>query len=55
MGTRGDLVRAISAGAEAGRQRRPVTDCPYPQGDLRRSAWIRGYAKARPLPDETDE
>ncbi|MFI1182606.1 MULTISPECIES: Rmf/CrpP fold protein [Streptomyces] len=52
MGSRGELVRAINAGAQAGRDRVSVTACPYPQGDLRRSAWIRGYAKARPLPDE---
>ncbi|MFH8411435.1 Rmf/CrpP fold protein [Streptomyces sp. NPDC018019] len=31
----------------AGRERQPVTVCPYPRGDLRRSAWVRGYAKAR--------
>ncbi|MFF0630379.1 Rmf/CrpP fold protein [Streptomyces sp. NPDC004296] len=53
MGTRGDLVRAITAGAAAGRSGDPVTTCPYPSGDLRRSAWVRGYAKtARLLPDD---
>jgi ribosome modulation factor len=48
-GSRGDLVRAINAGAEAGRNGDPVTACPFPAGDLRRSAWVNGYAKARPL------
>ena len=52
MGAREDLVRALDEGAEAGRDRAPVTTCPYPAGDLRRSAWVRGYAKARPLLDE---
>ncbi|MFF2922733.1 Rmf/CrpP fold protein [Streptomyces celluloflavus] len=52
MGTRGDLARAINAGAAAGRAGDPVTVCPFPAGDLRRSAWVRGYAKAWPLPDE---
>ncbi|MFJ9816167.1 Rmf/CrpP fold protein [Streptomyces sp. NPDC101151] len=52
MGTRGDLVRALTAGLEAGKTRAPVSSCPYPAGDLRRSAWVRGYAKGRPLPDE---
>ncbi|WP_308408482.1 Rmf/CrpP fold protein [Streptomyces malaysiensis] len=55
MASRGDLVRAINAGAEAGRNGDPVTSCPFPAGDLRRSAWVRGYAKARPLPGADDE
>ncbi|WP_399088010.1 Rmf/CrpP fold protein [Streptomyces sp. BBFR2] len=52
MGTRGDLVRALNAGADAGRSGDPVTACPYPSGDLRRSAWVRGYAKTARLADE---
>ncbi|MFD7103106.1 MULTISPECIES: Rmf/CrpP fold protein [Streptomyces] len=52
MGSRGDLVRAMNAGREAGVNRAPVTSCPFPAGDLRRSAWVRGYAAGRPLPDE---
>ncbi|WP_332840259.1 Rmf/CrpP fold protein [Streptomyces buecherae] len=55
VGTRAELVRAINAGAEAGRRGDPVTVCPFPAGDLRRSAWVRGYARARPLPDEADD
>ncbi|WP_405948872.1 hypothetical protein OG588_22475 [Streptomyces prunicolor] len=50
MGRRGALVRALLAGIEAGRSATPVTSCPYPRGDLRRSTWVRGYAKARALP-----
>ncbi|MEU2179712.1 Rmf/CrpP fold protein [Streptomyces thermolilacinus] len=53
VGSRGELARAINAGAEAGRHGDPVTSCPFPAGDLRRSAWLRGYAGARPLPDES--
>ncbi|MFJ8334583.1 Rmf/CrpP fold protein [Streptomyces sp. NPDC094437] len=40
-------MRTLLAGIEAGRSATPVTSCPYPHGDLRRSAWVRGYAKAR--------
>ncbi|MGW1162738.1 Rmf/CrpP fold protein [Streptomyces sp. NPDC002519] len=50
MGHRGAIVRALLAGIDAGRSAAPITDCPYPSGDLRRSAWVRGYAKARLLP-----
>jgi ribosome modulation factor len=52
MGPREQIVKAVNEGAEAGRKGDPVTTCPYKRDDLRRSAWIRGYAKARPLPDE---
>lgn len=52
MGPREQLVRALHSGAAAGRARQSVTVCPYPAGDLRRSAWLRGYAKNRPLPGE---
>ncbi|MFE0765251.1 Rmf/CrpP fold protein [Streptomyces smyrnaeus] len=34
---------AIGEGQQARREQRPVTMCPYPVGDLRRSAWVRGY------------
>jgi len=51
VGEREALVRALGEGAAAGREGARVTSCPYPAGDLRRSAWLRGYAKARPLPD----
>ncbi|MET9729664.1 Rmf/CrpP fold protein [Streptomyces sp. NPDC006458] len=44
-------MRALDEGAQAGRDGASVTSCPYPAGDLRRSAWVRGYAKGRPLPD----
>ncbi|WP_343236156.1 Rmf/CrpP fold protein [Streptomyces arenae] len=44
------LVRALGEGAAAGRDRAPVSTCPYPAGDLRRTAWVRGYAKTRTLP-----
>ncbi|MFD9863477.1 Rmf/CrpP fold protein [Streptomyces alboflavus] len=49
MGPRQQLVRAINEGQQAGRDRQPVTVCPYPAGDLCRSAWVRGYAQTRPL------
>lgn len=52
MGPREQLVRALHNGAVAGRAGQPVTVCPYPADDLRRSAWLRGYAKNRPLPGE---
>ncbi|WP_455713216.1 Rmf/CrpP fold protein [Streptomyces smyrnaeus] len=37
------VVLAIGEGQQARREQRPVTMCPYPVGDLRRSAWVRGY------------
>ncbi|MEL7992283.1 Rmf/CrpP fold protein [Streptomyces albidoflavus] len=49
---RGDIVRALLAGTEAGRNAAPVTTCPYPSGDLRRSARVRGYTKSRPHPTD---
>ncbi|MFC9682719.1 Rmf/CrpP fold protein [Streptomyces sp. NPDC056948] len=50
MGEREALVRALDEGAEAGREGVSVTSCPYPAGDLRRSAWVRGYSKTRQFP-----
>ncbi|MEU4850547.1 Rmf/CrpP fold protein [Streptomyces gilvosporeus] len=47
MGPRQQLVRAINEGQQAGRDRQPVTVCPYPAGDLRRSAWVRAYTAGR--------
>ncbi|SHN12473.1 Rmf/CrpP fold protein [Streptomyces yunnanensis] len=55
MGARGGLVRAINAGATAGRSGDPVTAYPFPSGDLRRSVWVRGCAKTMRLPDEQHE
>ncbi|MFJ9657610.1 Rmf/CrpP fold protein [Streptomyces griseoflavus] len=50
MGSREQLVKALTEGAEAGRRVEDPTACPYERGDLRRTAWVRGYAKTRPLP-----
>ncbi|WP_315986610.1 Rmf/CrpP fold protein [Streptomyces sp. MS191] len=52
MGPREQLVTALNEGAEAGRRGKQPTACPYGAGDLRRSAWLRGYAKNRRLPGE---
>ncbi|MFE6683936.1 Rmf/CrpP fold protein [Streptomyces sp. NPDC057729] len=49
MGTREDVTRAVGEGAEAGRRGDPPTACPYPRTSLLRGAWVRGYARARPL------
>ncbi|WP_406014331.1 hypothetical protein OG520_22170 [Streptomyces sp. NBC_00984] len=49
MGTREDVTRAVGEGAEAGRRGDLPTVCPYPRTSLLRSAWVRGYARARPL------
>jgi ribosome modulation factor len=51
--TRGEYVRIINAGADAGRARAPISACPYGKGDPRQSWWVRGYAKGRT--DLTDE
>lgn len=52
MGSRVQLVQALNEGAEAARQGKSVTACPYPAKDLRRSAWVRGYARNKPLPGQ---
>ncbi|MGW3847178.1 Rmf/CrpP fold protein [Streptomyces fagopyri] len=54
MGEREALVRALDEGAAAGRDGASVTSCPYSAGDLLRSAWVRGYAKTRKLPGESN-
>lgn len=55
MGTREDIARALSEGAEAGRRGDPPTVCPYPRTSLLRGAWVRGYARARPLTTAKDD
>ncbi|MGY0023746.1 Rmf/CrpP fold protein [Streptomyces sp. YJ-C3] len=47
--SRETLVRAVGQGAAAGREGASVTTCPYPAGDLHRTAWLRGYAKTGKL------
>lgn len=54
MGGREDIVRATTAGREAGKRGDPVTVCPHPATSLLRRAWIRGYAETRPLDDQPD-
>lgn len=54
MAGREALVKALGEGAEAGRESAAVASCPYGPGDLLRSAWLRGYAKTRKLPGESD-
>ncbi|MFF7234409.1 Rmf/CrpP fold protein [Streptomyces sioyaensis] len=49
MGPRESITQALTEGAAAGRAGKPATDCPYPRTSLLRTAWIRGYARARPL------
>ncbi|MEV7777807.1 Rmf/CrpP fold protein [Kitasatospora sp. NPDC088351] len=49
MGFRADIVRAVAAGRDAARGGQPITACPHPRDSLLRSAWVRGYAAARPL------
>ncbi|MGC5343652.1 Rmf/CrpP fold protein [Streptomyces sp. DT171] len=54
MGSRDEIVRAVVEGAEAGRRGDPPTACPYPRTSLLSGAWVRGYARARPLTTEGD-
>ncbi|MEU6238446.1 Rmf/CrpP fold protein [Kitasatospora sp. NPDC047058] len=49
MGFRADVVRAAAAGRDAARAAQPITACPHPRESLLRSAWVRGYAAARPI------
>ncbi|WP_405195171.1 Rmf/CrpP fold protein [Streptomyces anulatus] len=55
MGTREEIARAVSEGAEAGRRGDPPTVCPYPRTSLLSGAWVRGYARARPLNTTEDD
>ncbi|MFJ8761066.1 Rmf/CrpP fold protein [Streptomyces cyaneofuscatus] len=55
MGTREDITRAVGEGAEAGRRGDPPTVCPYPRTSLLSGAWVRGYARARPLTTTEDD
>lgn len=55
MGTREEIAQAVSEGAEAGRRGDPPTACPYPRTSLLRGAWVRGYARARPLATSEDD
>ncbi|WP_165484776.1 Rmf/CrpP fold protein [Streptomyces kasugaensis] len=50
MDSREQLVHAVNEGNLAGRNGTARTACPYPSGDLRRTAWIRGYNKANSFP-----
>ncbi len=55
MGTREDIARAVIEGTEAGRRGDPPTACPHPRTSLLRTAWIRGYARARPIAGQQDD
>jgi ribosome modulation factor len=52
MGTREDIARAVTAGREAGQRGDLPTTCPHPRTSTLRTAWIRGYAEARPLAEQ---
>ncbi|APD18592.1 hypothetical protein SEA_PAPAYASALAD_5 [Streptomyces phage PapayaSalad] len=54
MGAREDITRALLEGRTAAQEGHPPTVCPYPRTDILRTAWIRGYAAARPTV-ESDE
>lgn len=54
MGTREDIVRAITEGAEAGSRGDDVRTCPYPADSLLRTGWIKGYARERPATAATE-
>lgn len=51
MGTREEIVRAVTEGRAAARSGTPVTACPY-EPPLR-AAWIRGYRQVAP-PSQAD-
>ncbi|WP_338146230.1 Rmf/CrpP fold protein [Streptomyces boncukensis] len=54
MGTREDIVRAVTAGREAGERGDRPTVCPYPRESILRRAWIRGYAETHPVRDRAE-
>ncbi|MFH8793843.1 Rmf/CrpP fold protein [Streptomyces sp. NPDC017941] len=47
LGTREDIVEAVTTGREAGKRGDPPTVCPYPLTSLLSTAWIKGYADGR--------
>ena len=49
METREDIARAMLEGRKAGQAGKRATQCPHPAESLLRTAWIRGYAAARPV------
>jgi ribosome modulation factor len=55
MGTREEIVRALTDGREAGDRGDPPTACPYPLTSTLSTAWIRGYAERRPVADQGDQ
>lgn len=55
MGTREDIVRAIEAGRQAGRDGAPSSSCPHPATSLLRTAWILGHAETQPSPAQPDD
>ena len=53
-GTREQITKATTEGkaaAEAGEQ---PTACPYPRTSILRGAWVRGFARARPITVSTE-
>ncbi|UNZ18876.1 Rmf/CrpP fold protein [Streptomyces sp. 891-h] len=54
MGTREEIVRAVTDGREAGRRGDRPTACPHPRDSVLRRAWIRGYAETRPVRDRAE-
>lgn len=53
MGAREEITRAVTEGRDAGSSGDDVRTCPYGRDSLLRTAWIRGYAEARPLSAQT--
>ena len=47
MVAQGELVAALKAGREAYGFGAGAAECPYPAGDPRHAAWLRGLAAAR--------
>ncbi|AYD86197.1 hypothetical protein SEA_DAROLANDSTONE_5 [Streptomyces phage Darolandstone] len=47
MGTREQIVEAITKGKAAGETGQEPTACPYAVGSILMRAWIKGYAPAR--------
>ncbi|MEV7205723.1 MULTISPECIES: Rmf/CrpP fold protein [unclassified Streptomyces] len=55
MSARGEIIRATVAGRKAGRDGERVTACPYPATSLLRTAWIKAFTEARPVPADVDD
>ncbi|MFE3586789.1 Rmf/CrpP fold protein [Streptomyces niveus] len=55
MGAREEITEAIIKGREAGEAGEKPTACPYPRDSILRTAWVKGYARTRPIAQAAEQ